>query len=401
MTRSLRQFAWEGTDHQGMAISGQLSARSPLFVRARLESQGIRVARVQLAGAMRWRLPVLQKTDPAGFSRQLATLLNAGIPLLQSFEVMGRAGADASLATLLERLKQQVSAGLSLADALQQHPSWFDELYCNLVRVGEHSGTLERQLAQLAGMLERRQTLRRKVRKALMYPLILLLTGLGVAALLLLEVVPRFQELFASFDKALPPFTQWVIDMSTGFADHAGGVLMLAVLGALGGRAWYRHHAPARHWMLLRVLALPVLGTLLSDAALARFSRSLGTAYGAGVALLDALDSVAKVSGNELHEHAVLRLRRGMANGQGLNQAMARERVYPPMLVQMIAIGESSGTLDLMLENAASHYEAKVTQSLDQLTTLLEPAVVLILGVLVGGLVVAMYLPIFQLGSLF
>lgn len=216
MTRSLPLFAWEGVDAQGAIVSGQHPGRSPVFVRARLEAQGIRVAKVRPAGQRAWRWPQMTKTDPAGFSRQLATLLSAGIPLLQSFEVMGRAGADAGLTALLKRLHQQVSAGLSLADALQQHPAWFDALYCNLVRVGEQSGTLERQLEQLAGVLERRQVLRRKVRKATTYPLILLLTGLGVAALLLLEVVPRFQGLFASFDKALPPFTQWVIDLSEG-----------------------------------------------------------------------------------------------------------------------------------------------------------------------------------------
>lgn len=177
-------------------------------------------------------------------------------------------------------------------------------------------------------------------------------------------------------------------------------MIITALLG-LALRWLYRRHASARQWMLERVLALPVLGTLLGEAALARFCRSLSTAYGAGVALLDALDSVAKACGYELHEHAVLRLRRGMANGLGLNQAMAAERVFPAMLVQMIAIGESSGTLDLMLDNAANHYEARVGQSMDQLSTLLEPAIVLVLGVLVGGLVVAMYLPIFQLGSLF
>ncbi|WP_296262970.1 type II secretion system F family protein [Pseudomonas sp. UBA6562] len=401
MTRSLPLFAWEGVDAQGATVSGQHPGRSPMFVRARLEAQGIRVAKVRPAGQRQWRWPQMTKADPAGFSRQLATLLSAGIPLLQSFEVMGRAGADASLAALLKRLHQQVSAGLSLADAMQQHPAWFDALYCNLVRVGEQSGTLERQLEQLAGVLERRQVLRRKVRKATTYPAILLLTGLGVAALLLLEVVPRFQGLFASFDKALPPFTQWVIDLSEGLAHYAGAASIITVLSGLALRWLYRRHAPARQWMLERVLALPVLGTLLGEAALARFCRSLGTAYGAGVALLDALESVAKACGYELHEHAVLRLRRGMANGLGLNQAMAAERVFPAMLVQMIAIGESSGTLDLMLDNAANHYEVRVGQSMDQLSTLLEPAIVLVLGVLVGGLVVAMYLPIFQLGSLF
>ncbi|AIR88135.1 type II secretion system F family protein [Pseudomonas cremoricolorata] len=401
MTQVVQQFAWEGVDAQGVAVSGQAAGRSSTWVRARLQARGIEVAWVRSASARQWRWPQRGKADAAGFSRQLATLLNAGIPLLQSFEVMGRAGADARMAALLQRLREQVAGGLALADALRQHPAWFDALYCNLVRVGEQAGTLERQLEQLATMLEQRQAMLRKVRKAMMYPLILLLTGLGVAALLLLEVVPRFQGLFASFDKALPPFTQAVIDVSTLLGEHAIGLLLVLSVGACAGRLLYRRYAPARQWLLQRSFALPVLGGLRRDAALARFSRSLATSYGAGVALLDALDSVAAASGDELHEQAIRRLRSGMANGLGLSQAMSGSTLFPPMLVQMVAIGESSGTLDLMLDKAAQHYEARVSQVLDQLGTLLEPAVVLILGVLVGGLVVAMYLPIFQMGSLF
>jgi len=273
-------------------------------------------------------------------------------------------------------------------------------LYCNLVRVGEQSGTLDRQLEQLAGMLEQGQALRKRVRKAMLYPLLLLLTGLGVSAILLLEVIPRFQSLFAGFDAALPAFTQWVIDLSTGLGRHAPALLITAIVLVLGVRELYRKHEPARLWISCQVLRLPVFGKLLGQAALARFARSLATAYAAGVPLLDALGTVAKASGSDLHEQAIVRLRQGMANGQGLNQAMAVEPLFPPLLVQLTAIGESSGTLDQMLEKSASHYEEQVSQALDQLTSLLEPAIVLILGLLVGGLVVAMYLPIFQLGSL-
>jgi len=353
------------------------------------------------AGGLAWRWPKRpEKTDPAGFSRQLATLLKAGVPLLQAFEVMGRSGCDAAQAALLVRLKQDVASGLGLADALQRHPGWFDTLYCNLVRVGEQSGTLDRQLEQLAGMLEQRLALHKKVRKAMIYPLLLLLTGLGVSAVLLLEVIPQFQSLFAGFDTALPAFTQWVIDLSTGLGRYAPLLLVGVAMLGLAGRQLYRQHAPARLWISQRVLGLPVFGALLRQAAMARFARSLATSYAAGVPLLDAMGTVAKVSGGELHEHAILRLRQGMANGQGLNQAMATEPLFPPLLVQLVAIGESSGTLDTMLEKAASHYEEQVSQALEQLTSLLEPAIVLVLGLLVGGLVVAMYLPIFQLGSL-
>ena len=401
MNPSKHLYAWHGTDANGAAVSGQVAGRSPAYVRAGLQRQGIRVAGLRPAGGMAWRLPTLrEKSDPAGFSRQLATLLKAGVPLLQAFDVMGRSGCGAGQAALLARLKQDVAAGLGLADALQRHPLWFDGLYCNLVRVGEQSGTLDRQLEQLAGMLEQGQALRKRVRKAMLYPLLLLLTGLGVSAILLLEVIPRFQSLFAGFDAALPAFTQWVIDLSTGLGRHAPALLITAIVLVLGVRELYRKHEPARLWISCQVLRLPVFGKLLGQAALARFARSLATAYAAGVPLLDALGTVAKASGSDLHERAIVRLRQGMANGQGLNQAMAVEPLFPPLLVQLTAIGESSGTLDQMLEKSASHYEEQVSQALDQLTSLLEPAIVLILGLLVGGLVVAMYLPIFQLGSL-
>ncbi|WP_153784975.1 type II secretion system F family protein [Pseudomonas sp. EMN2] len=401
MPPSTRLYAWEGIDAAGVRQQGQQPGRSPAFVRAWLQRQGIRATRVQPAGGWRWRWPQREgKTDAPGFSRQLATLLTAGVPLLQAFEVMVRSNTGSVMSGLLAQLKRDVAAGLGLAEALRRHPAWFDALYCNLVRVGEHSGTLDRQLEQMATMLEKRQALRHKVRKAMLYPALLLLTGLGVAALLLLEVVPRFQSLFASFDKALPAFTQWVIDLSTALGNHVvWWVVLMAVLG-LGTRELYQRHVPARLWLLRLILRLPVVGRLLGHAALARFARCLATSYAAGVALLDALQTVAPVSGDSLHERAILALRQGVANGLGLHQAMEADDLFPPLLRQLVAVGEASGTLDLMLDKAALHYEEQVSQGLEQLTTLLEPAIVLILGLLVGGLVVAMYLPIFQLGSL-
>ncbi|TDJ75373.1 type II secretion system F family protein [Pseudomonas putida] len=401
MPRSLHLYAWHGTDPQGRPINGQTPGRSPAYVRAGLQRQGIRIDRVRPAGGLAWRWPKARaKADPGGFSRQLATLLKAGVPLLQAFEVMGRSGCDKAQADLLARLQQDVGAGLGLADALQRHPRWFDGLYCNLVRVGEQSGTLDRQLGQLADMLEQRQLLRSRVRKAMAYPLLLLLTGLAVAMLLLLEVIPQFQYLFASFGNTLPAYTQWVIDLSTGLSRYGLYLLMLLVLAIAGVGLLYRRHPPARLWIARQVLQVPVFGQLLGQTALARFCRSLATAYAAGVPLLDALGTVAKACGYELHEQATLRMRQAMANGQGLSQAMASEPLFPPLLVQLTGIGESSGTLDQMLERAAGHYAEQVRQTLEQLTSLLEPSIVLILGLLVGGLVVAMYLPIFQLGNL-
>ena len=401
MSNGTRQYAWQGTDASGARVKGRSEGRTPALVRAGLQRQGIRVARLEVASGTPWRLALGRETaDPAGFSRQLATLLRAGVPLLQAFEVMRRSGCSASTARLLAHLEREVGAGQNLADAMQREPRWFDTMYCNLVRVGEQSGTLDTQLEQLAGMLEQRQALRKRVRKAMMYPALLLLTGLGVSALLLLEVVPRFQSLFEGFGSALPAFTQWVIDLSAALGRHAGTLLLIIAVLLFGTRWLYQRHPPARLWLLHRVMSVPIFGPLLCHAALARFSRSLATAYAAGVPLLDAMATVAAASGNALHEQAVLRLRQAMGNGQGMSLAMAEDRAFTPLLVQMCAIGESSGTLDTMLGRAASHYEDQVSQSLEQLTSLLEPAIVLVLGIVVGGLVVAMYLPIFQLGNL-
>ncbi|WP_028631766.1 type II secretion system F family protein [Pseudomonas parafulva] len=401
MNATTQRYTWRGTDAHGTPVTGQTAGRSPAYVRAGLIRQGINVVSLRPAGGLALGLPKRQaKADPAGFSQQLATLLKAGVPLLQALEVMGRSGCEAGQAQLLGKLKQDLHAGLGLADALQRHPGWFDALYCNLVRVGEQSGTLDRQLEQLAGMLEQRRALQKKVRKAMIYPLLLLLTGLGVSAVLLLEVIPQFESLFAGMNTALPAFTQFVIDLAAGFGRHAPWLLLVAVGLGVALRQLYRRHLPVRLWWAHRVLQVPVFGALMGQAALARFARSLATSYTAGVPLLDALGTVAKVCGGELHEQAVLRLRQGMANGLGLHRAMAGEVLFPPLLVQLTAIGESSGTLDQMLDKAASHYEEQVSQTLDQMTSLLEPAIVLVLGVLVGGLVVAMYLPIFQLGSL-
>lgn len=401
MSNGIRQYAWQGTDASGARVRGRSEGRTLALVRAGLQRQGIRVVRLEVADGASWRLPLRRETtDPAGFSRQLATLLKAGVPLLQAFEVMRRSGCNASMGRLLAHLEREVGAGQNLADAMQRESRWFDRLYCNLVRVGEQSGTLEIQLEQLAGMLEQRQALRKRLRKAMLYPALLLLTGLGVSALLLLEVVPRFQSLFEGFGSALPAFTQWVIDLSSTLGRHAGMLATIMGGGVLGARMLYQRHTAARLWLLQRIMGVPVFGPLASHAALARFARSLATAYAAGVPLLDALGTVAAASGNALHEQAVLRVRQAMGNGQALSVAMAGERVFTPLLVQMCAIGESSGTLDAMLERAARHYEEQVSQTLEQLTSLLEPAIVLVLGIVVGGLVVAMYLPIFQLGNL-
>ncbi|MBA1193889.1 type II secretion system F family protein [Pseudomonas entomophila] len=396
-----RVFVWQGVDAAGVVIKGRRSGRSAALVRALLIRDGIRVTRLRAAPPtwLHWSVGH-GRMDPAGFSRQLATMLNAGIPLLQAFDVMSRTNTDDARAALLASLKREVASGLGLAEAMQRHPAWFDVLYCNLVRVGEQSGTLDRQLEQLANMLEQRQAMIKRLRKAMLYPSLLLLVGLGVSALLLLEVVPRFQGLFAGLGGELPPFTRWVIAVSEGLAGALGWLLAALASAAVGARMVWRRRPGVRLWTIRVVLRVPVFGALLSQAALARFARGLATTYTAGVPLLDALGTVARACGDPLHEQAILGVRQAMGNGQSLQGAMASDPLFSPLLVQMVAIGESSGRLDDMLERAAQHYEDQARQTMEQLTGLLEPVIVLILGVLVGGLVIAMYLPIFQLSAL-
>lgn len=396
-----RVFMWQGVDAAGAVIKGQRSGRSAAVVRALLTRDGVQVTRISAAPPAWLRWPARQgRVDPAGFSRQLATMLKAGIPLLQAFDVMSRTNTDEARAALLASLKREVAGGLGLAEAMQRHPAWFDALYCNLVRVGEQSGTLDRQLEQVADLLEQRQAMIKRLRKAMLYPSLLLLVGLGVAALLLLEVVPRFQGLFAGLGDELPPFTRWVIAVSEGLAGALGWLLAALASAVVGARMVWRRRPGVRLWTVRVVLRVPVFGALLSQAALARFARGLATTYAAGVPLLDALGTVARVCGDPLHEQAILGVRQAMGNGQSLQGAMAGDPLFSPLLVQMVAIGESSGRLDDMLERAAQHYEDQARQTMEQLTGLLEPTIVLILGVLVGGLVIAMYLPIFQLSAL-
>nr|MDL2423201.1 type II secretion system F family protein [Pseudomonas sp. BGr12] len=326
-------------------------------------------------------------------------MLSSGVALLQALEVVARSASHPALVSLVDALKTDIASGRSLADALRRHPRCFDALYCNLIASGEQSGTLETVLEQVASLQEQRQALRSRLKKAMTYPLIVLLTGLGVSALLLLKVVPQFQAMFSGFGAELPAFTQAVIGLSDWLGDAVGWLLLLTLVSGWSLRQAYRLKPAFRLWCLRSALKLPVAGALLGNAALARFARTLSTSFAAGVPLVEALGPVAGACGNPLFEQAVLRLRKDLANGQSLTQALAYSGLFPPLMQQMCAIGETAGTLEVMLARVASYYESAIEGSLDNLASLLEPLIVLILGVLVGSLVIAMYLPIFQLGS--
>ncbi|MBM5460244.1 type II secretion system F family protein [Pseudomonas sp. P66] len=400
MTEKTYSYHWQGTTTQGAQVSGECRERSPALLRAGLRKRGIRPVRVERVRAGLWRRSgTLGTAELCQFSRQLASLMCSGVALLQALEVIAQSSSNAALITLIGALKADIGAGSNLADALRKHPRYFDALYCNLVATGEQSGTLERVLEHVACLQEQRQAMGARLRKAMTYPLIVLLTGLGVSSLLLLEVVPQFQAMFSGFGAELPAFTRGVIALSDWLGRYVGWLLLCAVAGVWGLRLAYRRQPGFRLGCLRLALRLPVLGALLSNAALARFARTLSTSFAAGVPLVEALGPVAGACGNPLYEQAVLRLRKHLAGGQSLSGAMAGSEVFPRLMQQMCAIGETGGTLDDMLARVASHYESAVERSLDYLASLLEPMIVLILGVLVGSLVIAMYLPIFQLGS--
>lgn len=400
MSLKTRNYAWQGIDRSGTPISGHCSGQSPALIKALLRNRGIRPTQVNPAHALTLRLPATLGTQElAQFSRQLATLFKAGIPLLQGLDIIVEGCKHPHLRSLIVTLKADIAAGCGLADALRKHPRHFDPLYCNLVAVGEQSGRLDSLLDQLATLQEKRQALRARLKKAMIYPALVLLVGLGVAGLLLLKVVPQFQVMFAGFGAQLPGFTLAVIQL----ADWLGQHLLLVFAGAVGlgfgVQRLYQRQPAVRLWALRRGLKLPIAGPLLEHAALARFSRTLATSFSAGVPLTEALGPVAAACGNALYEQAALRLRQDIGSGLSLSSAMRSNPLFPTLCVQMCAIGETSGTLDDMLDRIAGHHETAIDHLLDALASLLEPVIVLILGLVVGSLVIAMYLPIFQLGD--
>ncbi|KTC23169.1 type II secretion system protein F [Pseudomonas putida] len=400
MNHKTKTYAWQGIDRSGTHVSGHSSGQNSALVKALLRGRGIRPTQVSPARRFTLQLPAsLGAQDITRFSRQLATLFKAGVPLLQGLGMIAEGINNPPLRRLLGTLKNDIAAGCGLADALRRHPRQFDSLYCNLVAVGEQTGCLDSLLDQLATLQEKRQALRARLKKAMAYPALVLLVGLGVAALLLLKVVPQFQAMFAGFGAPLPAFTQGVINLADWLGQYLLWVLGVMLATGFALRRAFERQQAVRLWMLRQALRMPVLGPVMQHAALARFARTLATSFSAGVPLTEALGPVAAACGNTLYEQAVLRLRQAIGNGLSMSAAMRNEPLFPCLALQMCAIGETSGTLDDMLDRIASHHETAVDEWLDNLASLLEPMIVLILGLVVGSLVVAMYLPIFQLGD--
>jgi len=392
-------FLWEGKDKKGNRVKGRGLARDEMEIRSDLRKQGIAATRVRKESKMFKSDGKVTAEDIALFARQLATMLNAGIPMVQSFEIIGVGNDKPAVQKLVLAIKSDIETGNSLHQSLAKHPLYFDDLFVNLVEAGEHAGALETVLEKIATYKEKTEALKKKIKKALFYPAAVLAVAVIVTVVLLLFVIPQFESLFKGFGADLPAFTQFVVDMSRWL--QAKGWMLGIVTGAaiFAFSYFYKRSRPLRQFIDKISLGIPVIGPILRKSAIARFARTLATMFGAGVPLVEAMKSVAGATGNILYQDAVMRMRDEIATGMRMQRAMENTGLFPNMVVQMIAVGEESGSLDEMAGKVADFYEADVDAAVDALSSLLEPLIMVILGVLVGGLVIAMYLPIFKLGA--
>ncbi len=394
-------FAWEGTDKKGKKVKGESNASNPAMVKADLRRQGIKPGKVRKKSALfasAKKRKILPK-DIAIFTRQLSTMMGAGVPLVQSFEIIGRGHENPSMQDLIMTIKADVESGGTLADTLRKHPLYFDELVCNLVAAGEQAGILEGLLDKIATYKEKTEAIKAKIKKALTYPAAVMIVAFVVTAILLIFVVPTFQDLFESFGAELPAFTQMVVALSEWMQSY-WWVVVLGVAATVYGFGQAKRRSPKfAHTLDRLVLKAPIFGEIVTKAIIARFARTMSTMFAAGVPLVEAMESVAGASGNQLYKEGILEMRDNVATGQQLQLSMQQTGLFPNMVVQMVAIGEESGSLDAMLAKVADFYEEEVDNAVDNLSSLLEPLIMGILGILVGGLIIAMYLPIFKMGS--
>ncbi|WP_133468326.1 type II secretion system F family protein [Paraglaciecola marina] len=394
-------FTYQGNNKNGQAVKGEISAMNVLEAKNQLRRQGIAAKRVKKLAK-----PLFGKggekitpADIAMLSRQIATMLTAGVSLIQTLEMIATGHANMSMRKLLVEITAEVSAGNPLSDTLRKHPKYFDDLYCDLVETGEQSGALETIYDRIALYKEKAEALKSKIKKAMFYPIAVVVVAVIVTVILLIFVVPQFEEIFSSFGAELPAFTQFVLGISRFLQDY--GVFVGAGVFA-AGFLFKKAHSKSRNLrdsVDKKVLKIPVIGEILKKASVARFTRTLSTTFAAGVPLIGALDSAAGAAGNAVFRDAILFVKKEVAGGIQMNAAMRSTGTFPEMVVQMIAIGEESGSVDEMLGKVANIYEAEVDDMVDGLTSLLEPMIMAVLGVVIGGLIVAMYLPIFEMGN--
>ena len=398
--QKLESYVWEGKDRKGNKTKGELTGSNLALVKAQLRKQGIIPEKVKkkpkpLFGGSKKITPF----DIAMLTRQLATMMKAGVPLVQSFDIVADGLENKGLQELVMSIRNDISSGTGFASALRKHPKHFDDLYCNLVDSGEKAGALEQMLDRIATYLEKTELLKKKVKKAMTYPIAVIVVAIVVTAILLVKVVPQFESLFQGFGADLPVFTQMVVNMSE-WLQKWWFVVLIGIVGTIFlFKESKRRSQKFSDIVDKYVLKLPVVGEILDKSAVAKFGRVLSTTFAAGVPLVDALDSVAGATGNAVYRDAIMRIKNDVSSGTQLQATMRQQDIFPVMAVQLTAIGEESGNLDEMLRKGAEHYEAVVDDMVDNLTALMEPMIMAVLGVLVGGLIVAMYLPIFQMGQ--
>ncbi|MFK8054165.1 MAG: type II secretion system F family protein [Woeseiaceae bacterium] len=392
-------FNWEGVDKRGQKVKGKVMAGSEAEVRADLRRKGVVPNRIRKQSTLFAGTQKITAGDIAIFSRQLATMMAAGIPMVQAFEIVGTGHENQSMQKLILDVKGSVEGGSSLHEALAKHPLYFDDLFVNLVEAGEQAGALETLLDKIATYKEKTEAIKKKIKKALTYPAAVLVVAVIVTIVLLIFVIPSFEDLFQGFGADLPAFTRMVVDLSA-FVRTKGYIIALAV--GLGGFTffYFKKRSKKMRETLDRIsLKLPIVGGILEKSAIARYARTLSTMFAAGVPLVEALDSVAGATGNIVYENAVREMRDEVSTGQRLQQAMENTDLFPNMVIQMIAVGEESGQLDEMSGKVADFFEEDVDNAVDNMSSLIEPLIMGILGILVGGLVIAMYLPIFKMGA--
>ena len=394
-------FAYEGTDRSGKKTKGEITSSNANIAKAELRKQGINATKVTKKGGFNLAQMGAKITpgDIALFTRQLATMMKAGVPLVQSFEIVADGMDNPPMKDLILKIRDEVSSGNSFAHAVKTQPEHFDELFCNLVDAGEQSGALETMLDRLATYKEKTEALKAKIKSAMNYPIAVLVVAGVVSGILLVKVVPQFEEIFAGFGADLPEFTQMVVDMSRWMQEW--WFIILFVIGALyfSYKEMYKRSQAVRDGQERLALKLPVIGDILDKSFVARFARTLSTTFAAGVPLVDALDSVSGAAGNIVYQEAINRIKDDVSSGIQLNTSMKSQDIFPNMVIQMVAIGEESGALDGMLDKAATYYEEMVDNAVEGLTSLMEPMIMAFLGVVIGGLIIAMYLPIFGMGD--
>jgi type IV pilus assembly protein PilC len=391
-------YSWEGKDKKGKIVKGEMRAAGNSFVNATLRRQGITVTKVKKQSGFASKGTVTDK-DITLFTRQLATMMKAGVPLLQSFDIVGKGHSNPAVAKLLLDIKSDVETGSSMSTAFRRYPLYFDALFCNLINAGEQAGILDTLLDRLATYKEKIQAIKSKIKSALFYPISIIIVAFIIVAVIMIFVIPAFKELFDGFGADLPAPTLIVMAISDVFVQW-----WWAIFGSIGGGIWFFFYTWKRSLSMQAtmdrlILKIPVFGPLIRKATIARWSRTLATMFSAGVPLVEALDSVAGAAGNRVYYDATKKIQSEISTGTSLTVAMQNTNVFPNMVLQMTAIGEESGALDSMLSKVADFFEAEVDDAVDALASLMEPVIMVVLGTLIGGLVVAMYLPIFKMGS--